>query len=60
MSSDYNAGDLIAEFLAQIGVSTAFGIVSVHDIPILDGIGRRNAIRFVMARGEPGEAYGRW
>jgi acetolactate synthase I/II/III large subunit len=51
MASDYAMGDPVAEFLTQCGVTTAFGIVSVHNIPILDAIGRRNAIRFVMARG---------
>ncbi len=55
--SGYNVGDLIAEFLAQIGVRTVIGIVSVHSIPMLDGIGRRNAIRYVMARGEMGGAH---
>ena len=53
----YTVGDLVAEFLAAIGVRTVFGIVSVHNIPMLDGIGRRNAIRFVMARGEAGGAH---
>ena len=37
--------------------TTGFGIVSVHNIPMLDGIGRRNAIRYVMARGEMGGAH---
>ena len=55
--STYNVGDLVAEFLARIGVTTCFGIVSVHNIPMLDGIGRRNAIRYVMARGEMGGAH---
>jgi acetolactate synthase-1/2/3 large subunit len=53
----YNVGDLVAEFLARIGVTTCFGIVSVHNIPMLDGIGRRNAIRYVMARSEMGGAH---
>jgi len=55
--SDYNVGDLVAEFLALCGVTTAFGVVSVHNIPMLDGIGRRNAIRFVMTRGELGASH---
>ncbi|MCO6419993.1 thiamine pyrophosphate-binding protein [Siccirubricoccus sp. KC 17139] len=55
--SSYNVGDLVAEFLARIGVTTCFGIVSVHNIPMLDGIGRRNAIRYVMARNEMGGAH---
>lgn len=53
----YTVGDLIAEFLSAAGVTTAFGIVSVHNIPILDAIGRRNAIRFVPARGEMGGGH---
>lgn len=55
--NSYNVGDLVAEFLSRIGVTTCFGIVSVHNIPMLDGIGRRNAIRYVMARNEMGGAH---
>ncbi|HJS87334.1 MAG TPA: thiamine pyrophosphate-binding protein [Acetobacteraceae bacterium] len=55
--SEYTVGDLVAEFLAACGVGAVFGIASVHNIPMLDGIGRRNAIRFVMARGELGGAH---
>src|ERR1035437_7418917 len=57
MSANYNVGDLVAEFLAAVGVRTVFGVVSVHNIPMLDGIGRRNAIRYVMARGELGAGH---
>src|SRR5271166_2980199 len=38
MASDYTVGDLVAEFLTQCGVATAFGIASVHNIPMLDAI----------------------
>lgn len=55
--SPYYVGDLVGEFLSRIGVTTCFGIVSVHNIPMLDGIGRRNAIRYVMARGEMGGGH---
>jgi acetolactate synthase-1/2/3 large subunit len=55
--SDYNVGDLVAEFLQAAGVDTAFGVVSIHNIPMLDGIGRRNAIRMVPARGEMGAGH---
>jgi acetolactate synthase-1/2/3 large subunit len=57
MSSDYTVGDLVADFLTACGVTTAFGIASVHNIPMLDAIGRRNTIRFMMARGEMGGAH---
>ncbi len=50
-------GDLVADFLDAIGVATVFGVVSIHNIPILDAIGRRNAIRFVMGRGEAGAGH---
>ena len=53
----YTVGDLVAEFLQAAGVTTAFGIVSVHNIPVLDAIGRRNAVRFVPARGEMGAGH---
>ena len=57
MADTYTVGDLVAEFLSACGVSTAFGIASVHNIPMLDAIGRRNTIRFMMARGELGGAH---
>jgi acetolactate synthase-1/2/3 large subunit len=55
--NNYTVGDLVAEFLTRIGVTTAFGIVSVHNVPMLDALGRRNAIRYVMCRGEMGGAH---
>lgn len=57
MAGDYTVADLVAEFLAACNVSTAFGVASVHNLPMLDAVGRRNAIRFVMARGELGAAH---
>jgi acetolactate synthase I/II/III large subunit len=57
MANDYTVGDVVAEFLSACGVSTVFGIASVHNIPMLDAIGRRNSIRFVMTRGELGGAH---
>ncbi len=55
--ADYTVGDLVAEFLAACGVETVFGIASVHNIPMLDGIGKRNAIRYMMTRGEMGGVH---
>lgn len=57
-------GDLVAHFLAEIGVTTVFGVISIHNMPILDAIGRQGRIRFVPARGEAGamnmaDAYAR-
>lgn len=57
MSSPYTVADLIAEFLDRLEIETAFGIVSVHNIPILDAIARRNRMRVVTPRGEAGAAH---
>lgn len=57
MAEKILVGDLVAEFLQANGVTDAFGVVSVHNIPMLDAIGRRNAIRFVMSRGEAGAGH---
>jgi len=54
MSNQTTVGELIAAFLEQCGVQTAFGVISIHNMPILDAIGRRGKIRYVGARGEAG------
>ena len=53
-SERIGVGDLVASFLEACGVDAAFGVISIHNMPILDAIGRRNRIRFVTARGEAG------
>lgn len=70
----FTVGELVAAFLEQCGVRAAFGVISIHNMPILDAFGRRAAeagtkgrpapIRFVPARSEPGavnmaDAYAR-
>src|SRR5579863_1961497 len=50
----YPVGDAIAAALADMGVTTVFGVISIHNMPILDAIGRHGRIRFVPARGEAG------
>jgi acetolactate synthase-1/2/3 large subunit len=57
-------GDLIGHALAEFGVTTVFGVISIHNMPILDAIARQDRIRFVPARGEAGamnmaDAYAR-
>ncbi|MCB1418042.1 MAG: thiamine pyrophosphate-binding protein [Notoacmeibacter sp.] len=47
-------GEAIARHLAEIGVDTVFGVISIHNMPILDAIARQGRIRFVPARGEAG------
>ena len=55
--ADYNIGDLVSEFLYQVNVKDVFGVVSVHNIPMLDAIGRRNYIKMIPARGEMGAGH---
>jgi acetolactate synthase-1/2/3 large subunit len=67
-------GELTAAFLESCGAHTAFGVISIHNMPILDAFGRRAAaaeakgqqvpLRFVPARSESGalnmaDAYAR-
>ena len=47
-------GAAIAEFLEHCGVKAAFGVISIHNMPILDAMDARGKVRFVMARGEAG------
>ena len=50
----HSVGDAVAQALADIGVRVAFGIASIHNLPLLDAISRQKRIRFIMARGEAG------
>ena len=57
-------GELAVRFLEQCGTRAAFGVISIHNMPILDAFHRRGKIRFVPARGEAGacnmaDAYAR-
>jgi len=57
-------GAVVAAFLEQCGVKAAFGVISIHNMPILDAIAQRGVIRFISARGEAGagnmaDAYAR-
>ncbi len=48
--------EAVALFLEACGVELAFGVISIHNMPILDALARRGRIRFVPARGEAGAA----
>jgi len=54
MPETRTVGEGIVELLEACGVACAFGVVSIHNMPILDAIGRRGKIRFVPTRGEAG------
>ena len=63
-STQITVGELVARFLEQCGVMAAFGVISIHNMPILDAFNTRQKIRFVSARGEAGacnmaDAYAR-
>lgn len=49
-----NTGEIVARFLESEGVKLAFGVISIHNMPMLDAFYRRGKIRFVSARGEAG------
>jgi acetolactate synthase-1/2/3 large subunit len=53
-SERITVGDVVAEFLAHCGVGHAFGVISIHNMPILDAFARQGRIRFVGSRGEAG------
>lgn len=65
MSETITAGEALVCTLEQYGVSAMYGIISIHNLPIADAVGRRGTLRFVPARGEAGavsmaDAHGRF
>ena len=45
-----NGGDLLVEVLSSLGVEAAFGVVSVHNLPLVDALAHR--LRWVPTRTE--------
>ncbi|MFK8259744.1 thiamine pyrophosphate-binding protein [Erwinia sp. AnSW2-5] len=65
MSKTITVGEALARTLEQYGVTTLYGIISIHNLPIADAIGQRDRLHFVPARGEAGavtmaDAHGRF
>ncbi|QDK35705.1 thiamine pyrophosphate-binding protein [Sphingomonas sp. IC081] len=63
-SHEATVGEVIVRLLEHWGVAHAFGVISIHNMPILDPLGVRGNIRFIPARGEAGglnmaDAYAR-
>ena len=54
MTEKVNVGEAIARVLEAHQVKSIYGVISIHNLPIADAIGRREKIRFVAARGEAG------
>ncbi len=51
-----SGGEVVARILAAHGVRDAFGVISIHNIPILDAFHRLGQVRFYAARSESGAA----
>ncbi|MDR2281092.1 MAG: thiamine pyrophosphate-binding protein, partial [Gordonia sp. (in: high G+C Gram-positive bacteria)] len=47
-----NGGDLLVQVLREAGVDTVFGIVSVHNLPLVEAVAAQ--LRFVPVRHEAG------
>ncbi|SDH84331.1 thiamine pyrophosphate-binding protein [Alteribacillus bidgolensis] len=48
----FTTADAIVKELVRAGVDTAYGIVSIHNMPIYDAILREGSVHLVCARGE--------
>ncbi|WP_428908019.1 thiamine pyrophosphate-binding protein [Niallia sp. Krafla_26] len=53
---EYTTADAVVQELVRAGVEVAFGIVSIHNMPIYDAILREGSIHLVCSRGESGAA----
>src|SRR6185437_9623126 len=49
-------GDLVSVVIEANNVRLAFGVISIHNMPILDAFHSRGVVRFIPARGEAGAA----
>ncbi len=61
---DMDVADLAARLLEVCRVRAVFGVISIHNLPMLAALNRRGVIRFVPSRGEAGgtnmaDAYAR-
>lgn len=48
--------EAIVRVLEAHDVRAVYGVISIHNLPVADAIGRRGKLRFVAARGEAGAA----
>ena len=53
----YSGADLIADGLAALGVRQAFGIISIHNMPIFDAVRRRGVTRITDTSHEQAAAH---
>lgn len=52
--TEFTTADALVQELVHAGVEVAFGIVSIHNMPIYDAILREGSIRLITSRGESG------
>ena len=57
MSEAVTGGQAVVEVLRTLGVEHVFGIVSVHNLPILDAVARTDGIALVATRHEQGAVH---
>ncbi|MDE0758456.1 MAG: thiamine pyrophosphate-binding protein [Pseudomonadales bacterium] len=50
--SNFTGADLIANALAQLGIEHVFGIVSIHNMPLMDAINRLGETKIIGVRHE--------
>ncbi|CAN5407186.1 thiamine pyrophosphate-binding protein [soil metagenome] len=50
-------GEAVVAALEALGIDTVFGIVSIHNVPTLDAIGRSSSIEFIACRHEQGAVH---
>lgn len=55
-NSNANVGDWVAKYLGALNIDKAFGVISIHNMPILDAFTRHGMTQFITARGEAGAA----
>ena len=50
MSKDKSGAEIVVDTLVEAGVRHVFGIVSIHNMPIVDAISRSDDIEMITAR----------
>ena len=51
ISNRHTVGDALVQYLHELGVRQAYGVLSIHNMPLLDALGRDGRIRFRTIQG---------
>ena len=54
MSDKATVGEVIMAFLEECGVGAAFGVISIHNMPFLDALGRPSIFANVLIEFDSG------